>query len=45
VIAAHCGNEAGIATAVATTVGSVPMALAVFRARIGELLDRRRKRK
>jgi hypothetical protein len=44
VIAAHCGNEAGIATAVVTTVGSVPVALAMFRARLGELVDRWRRR-
>jgi hypothetical protein len=44
VIVAHCGAEAGIATAVATTVGSAPVVLALFRARIGEFLDRLRGR-
>jgi hypothetical protein len=43
-IAAHCGNEAGIGAAVATTVGSAPVMLALFRARIGEFLDRLRGR-
>jgi hypothetical protein len=40
VIAAHCGNEAGVATAVVTTASSVPVILAVFRARLGEFVDR-----
>jgi hypothetical protein len=40
VIAAHCGNEAGVATAVVTTASSVPVVLALFRARLGELVDR-----
>jgi hypothetical protein len=44
VIAAHCGNEAGVATAVVASVGSAPVVLALFRARIGEFLDRLRRR-
>jgi hypothetical protein len=44
VIAAHCGNEAGVATAVVTTASSVPVVLALFRARLGDLLDRVRRR-
>ena len=42
-IVAHHGAETGLAVAVATSLSSVPIALAVFRARIGELIDRWRK--
>jgi hypothetical protein len=45
VIAAHCGQEANVATAVVATASSAPVVLALFRVRLGEWFDRVRGRR
>jgi hypothetical protein len=44
VILGHHGGEAGAVVALATVVGAAPLVLAVARWRIGELVDRLRRR-
>jgi hypothetical protein len=45
VILAHHGGEPALVAALATALGGAPLALALVRFRLGELLDRFRRRR